>query len=94
MNRVIESDRVGEVGLGDHTSDGSANAGHGGSLRGVVVDVLPRALYRVELESRRRILAHPSRDARRNFVRILVGDHVEVSLSPRNGTRGRITARL
>ncbi len=63
------------------------------SFTGVVVEVLPRALYRVELESRDRITAHLSRDARRNFVRILIGDQVEVSRSPRHRTRGRITAR-
>ncbi len=62
-------------------------------LTGVVVEVLPRALYRVELESRERLTAHLSRDARRNFVRILMGDQVEVSRSPRDRSRGRITAR-
>ncbi len=64
-----------------------------GVLTGVVVEVLPRALYRVELESRERLTAHLSRDARRNFVRILMGDQVEVSRSPRDRSRGRITAR-
>ncbi len=68
-------------------------AGSDQALTGVVVEVLPRALYRVELESKERLTAHLSRDARRNFVRILLGDHVEVSRSPRNRTRGRITAR-
>ncbi len=69
-------------------------AGSEHALTGVVVEVLPRALYRVELESKERLTAHLSHDARRNFVRILLGDQVEVSRSPRNRTRGRITARL
>lgn len=62
-------------------------------LTGVVVEVLPLALYRVELESRERLTAHLSRDARRNFVRILTGDQVEVSRSSRDRSLGRITAR-
>ena len=61
---------------------------------GVVVEALPRALYRVELASREHIVAHASRDAQRNFVRILVGDRVIVARAPRNRTRGRITRRL
>jgi translation initiation factor IF-1 len=61
---------------------------------GVVVEALPNALYRVELASHERIVAHASRDAQRNFVRILVGDRVSVARAPRNRTRGRITERL
>ncbi len=61
---------------------------------GVVVEALPRALYRVELASHEHIVAHASRDAQRNFMRILVGDRVIVARAPRNRTRGRITGRL
>jgi len=61
---------------------------------GVVIETLPNALYRVELESKERIVAHVSHEPRRNFVRILMGDHVRVAVSSRNRTRGRITQRL
>ena len=64
------------------------------TVKGVVREVLPNAMYRVELSSYDRILAHASGDARRNFVRLLVGDRVSVAMSPRNRTRGRITGRL
>jgi translation initiation factor IF-1 len=60
---------------------------------GVVVEALPNALYRVELESKERIVAHASHQPRRNFVRILIGDRVLVTVSPRNRLRGRITER-
>ena len=62
-------------------------------LEGVVVETLPHALYRVELESKERIVAHTSHAPRRNFVRILMGDRVLVAVSSHNRTRGRITQR-
>ncbi len=61
---------------------------------GVVVEVLPRALFVVELGSARRIVAHLTGHPRRNFVRVMSGDRVVVSLSPRDRTRGRIVRRL
>ena len=62
-------------------------------FEGVVVEALPSALFRVELETREHVVAHLSGEPRRNFVRILVGDRVMVTLSLRNRTRGRITSR-
>ena len=60
---------------------------------GVVVEALPRALYRVELASREQIVAHASRDAQRNFVRILVGDRgaraTQPDPRPDHGASGR-----
>ena len=61
---------------------------------GVVVEVLPRALFVVELGPTRRIVAHLSGHPRRNFVRVMSGDRVVVSVSPRDRTRGRILRRL
>ena len=61
---------------------------------GVVIEALPNALYRVELESKTEVVAHVTGAPRRNFVRILIGDRVAVAVSPRNRTRGRITRRL
>jgi translation initiation factor IF-1 len=59
-----------------------------------VLEELPSALYRVELENRRQVLAHAVGMVERNFVRLLPGDRVRVELSPRDATRGRITSRL
>jgi len=75
----------------------AAVAGRQGSVPtdevpGVVMEQLPSALFRVALESGHEIVAHPSGDARRNFIRILVGDRVRVALSPRDVKRGRIVA--
>ena len=62
-------------------------------VEGVVIETLPHALYRVELETKERIVAHVSHEPRRNFVRILMGDRVRVAVSSRDRTRGRITQR-
>jgi translation initiation factor IF-1 len=61
---------------------------------GIVAEQLPRALYRVVLETGHEVVAHASGDARRNFIRILNGDRVLVALSPRDVKRGRIVQRL
>ena len=61
---------------------------------GVVREQLPSALFRVVLEGGHEVVAHPSGDARRNFIRILVGDRVRVAMSPRDSTRGRIVERI
>ena len=61
---------------------------------GTVAEQLPRALYRVTLDSGHQVTAHLSGDMRRNFVRILTGDRVLVALSPRDLGRGRIIERM
>ena len=58
---------------------------------GVVLELLPNALFRVELDAGRRILAHATGSVRRNFVRIVEGDRVRVVLAPNDPGRGRIT---
>ena len=63
------------------------------AVEGVVVAQLPSALYRVNVNGRE-ITAHLTGDARRNFIRVLVGDHVTVMLAPGDLTRGRIVAKL
>jgi len=57
---------------------------------GVVVEQLPNAMFRVELENGHRILAHISGKMRMHFIKILPGDRVTVELSPYDLTRGRI----
>jgi len=55
-----------------------------------VLEELPNALYRVELENKKLVLAHPVGTVKRNFVRLRPGDRVQVELSPHDLTRGRI----
>jgi translation initiation factor IF-1 len=62
-------------------------------VRGVVLESLPNALFRVELDNRHQVLAHVSGRMRKNFIRILTGDRVLVELSPYDLARGRITYR-
>ena len=62
-------------------------------LEGVVVEALPNAMFRVELENKHKVLAHISGKMRKFFIRILPGDRVTVELSPYDLTRGRITYR-
>ncbi|MGL4818395.1 MAG: translation initiation factor IF-1 [Bacilli bacterium] len=63
-------------------------------LEGKVIDTLPNAMFKVELENGHVILAHVSGKIRMNFIRILPGDRVTVELSPYDLTRGRITYRF
>ena len=79
-------------------------------VEGIVVEVLPSALYRVEIDGQHRITAHiagleggagldsagrgSGGGGGRNFVRVLVGDRVNVALTARDLTRGRILRKL
>jgi len=58
-----------------------------------VLETLPNAMFRVELDNKHRVLAHISGKMRKNFIRILPGDRVLVELSPYDLTRGRIVYR-
>lgn len=71
-------------------AEGGDDTAAAGDEDGVVLEALPRALYRVEIGPGDRILAHLDGDPRRNFVRILKGDRVQVQRTVRNRTRGRI----
>lgn len=62
-------------------------------LEGTVVEPLPNAMFRVELENGHIVLAHISGKMRMHYIRILPGDKVTVELSPYDLTRGRITYR-
>ena len=63
------------------------------SVEGIVIESLPNAMFRVELENGHVVLAHVSGKMRMHFIRILPGDTVTVELSPYDLTRGRITYR-
>lgn len=58
-----------------------------------VIEALPNAVFRVELENGHRILAHVSGKMRMHFIRILPGDTVTVEMSPYDLTKGRIVLR-
>ena len=60
---------------------------------GTVVENLPNAFFKVELENGHTVLAHISGKMRKYYIRVLPGDQVTVALSPYDLTRGRITFR-
>ena len=62
-------------------------------MEGTVVEPLPNAMFRVELENGHLVLAHISGKMRMHYIRILPGDKVVVELSPYDLSRGRITYR-
>ena len=72
----------------------AAQGGVAELLIGRVIEPLPDALYRVELDDGHRVLCHPAGKARLQAVRILPGDRVQVELSAADPGRGRILQRL
>ncbi|HAP93688.1 MAG TPA: translation initiation factor IF-1 [Desulfotomaculum sp.] len=62
-------------------------------VEGTVIEPLPNAMFRVELENGHKVLAHVSGKIRMHFIRILAGDRVMVELSPYDLSRGRIVYR-
>jgi translation initiation factor IF-1 len=71
----------------DETVDGKGIPG----CEGTVLELLPAGMYRVELSDRRQVLGHLTGATKRSFVRLRVGDRVEVETSPHDAGRGRIT---
>ena len=63
-------------------------------VEGLVVEALPATQFRVELENGHVVLAYLSGKMRRHYIRILLGDRVQIELSPYDLTRGRITYRF
>jgi translation initiation factor IF-1 len=62
-------------------------------VEGTVIETLPNANFKVELENGHRVLAHISGKLRMNYIKILPGDKVTMEMSPYDLTRGRITWR-
>lgn len=62
-------------------------------VEGTVLETLPNAMFKVELENKHQVLAHISGKMRMHFIKILPGDTVTVELSPYDLSRGRITYR-
>jgi translation initiation factor IF-1 len=63
-------------------------------VQGSVLETLPNAMFRVELENGHKVLAHISGKMRMHYIKILPGDKVTIELSPYDLTRGRITYRF
>mgnify|MGYP001578270954 FL=1 len=61
---------------------------------GKIIETLPNAMFKVQLENGHMVLAHVSGKMRMNFIRILPGDKVKLELSPYDLSRGRITFRI
>ena len=62
-------------------------------VEGTVIDALPNAMFKVKLDNGHEVLAHISGKMRMNYITILLGDRVQLELSPYDLTRGRITYR-
>ena len=62
-------------------------------FQGVVLELLPNAMFKVKLENDHEILAHSSGKMRKNRIRVLAGDKVTVEMTPDDVTKGRITFR-
>lgn len=63
-------------------------------IEGTILESMPNAMFRVQLENGHEILAHISGKIRKNFIRILPGDRVKVEMTPYDLSKGRITFRL
>lgn len=63
------------------------------AAQGKVLETLPNAMFKVELENGHRVLAHISGKMRMHYIKILPGDQVQVELSPYDLSRGRIVYR-
>ncbi len=61
---------------------------------GVVTEILPNAMFRVKLENEHEVLAHTSGKMRKNRIRVLAGDQVNVEMTPYDLSKGRITFRF
>ena len=64
------------------------------AVEATVVEERPSAIYAVRLANQQQVLAHLAGAVKRNFVRLVPGDRVEVELSPNDPTRGRITRKM
>jgi translation initiation factor IF-1 len=63
-------------------------------VEGVVIDALPNAMFKVQLENGHEVLSHVSGKLRMNYIRIVPGDKVKLEMSPYDLSKGRITWRV
>ena len=64
------------------------------TVEAVVAEERPSLVFKVVVDGRHEVLAHMVKSVKRNFVRLVPGDRVEVELSPQDPTRGRITRKV
>lgn len=89
--KLVEEPEVNEN--AEETSESTPSKSDKIEVEGVVVEPLPNAMFKVELENKHQILAHISGRMRKHFIKIEPGDKVTVELSPYDLSRGRITYR-
>ena len=82
------------MGFDQTVKTGAGGQGPGARVEAVVVEERPSAVYEVVLPAQQKVLAHLVGTVKRNFVRLVPGDRVEVELSPHDPTRGRITKKI
>jgi len=75
-------------------TDGNQEPGARSRVQGTVIEERPAAVYALVLENQHRVLAHLVGAVKRNFVRLVPGDRVEVELSPHDPSRGRIVRKM
>jgi translation initiation factor IF-1 len=74
-----------------HLTEPDHRDSEGRGIPATIMEILPRATYRLKLDNEQEVTAHPAGAAETNFVRLREGDRVEVKISPYDRTRGRIT---
>jgi translation initiation factor IF-1 len=89
----IKSDRPWDTRVAKNKEKTSSGKEEGIQVEGTVIEPLPNAMFRVELDNGHRVLAHISGKMRMHYIRILPGDRVLVELSPYDLTRGRVVYR-
>jgi translation initiation factor IF-1 len=62
-------------------------------LEGTIIEILPKAMFKVELENKHKIIAYISGKMRKNYIKLYIGDTVTVEMTPYDLSRGRITFR-
>jgi len=91
--RAVARRRLGAVAHGSRNAEDMGKKDGAIEVEGRVVEPLPNAMFRVELENGHRVLAHISGKMRQHYIRILPEDRVVVELSPYDLSRGRIVYR-
>jgi translation initiation factor IF-1 len=82
------------VGSDETVGSGIGDQGSGVRVSGLVVKERPALVYEVVLDTQQKVLAHVVGNVKRNFVRLVPGDRVDVELMPHDPTRGRIERKL
>ena len=88
---MIDEKKLASAAMNDEELD--QVVGGGNEVNGKILEMLPNAMFQVELENGQKVLAHISGKLRTNFIRIRPGDKVTVDLFSNDPTRGRITYR-